>query len=142
MSEVSHSVMVRLRLSVEKTFCGGSVVLLSDSCYLCTKPSKPLSMNSEIINKIREYFSGQPVEKAWLFGSMSRGEDTPDSDVDILVQFDPDAEVDLFDHAGMMLDLQDILKRAVDIVTAGTLFPWVRESVDNDKILIYERKIA
>lgn len=101
-----------------------------------------LSMNSEIINKIREYFSGQPVEKAWLFGSMSRGEDTPDSDVDILVQFDPDAEVDLFDHASMMLDLQDILKRAVDIVTVGTLFPWVRECVDNDKILIYERKTA
>lgn len=37
MSEVSHSVMVRLRLSVEKTFYGGSVVLLSDSCFIDCK---------------------------------------------------------------------------------------------------------
>ena len=37
MSEVSHSVIVRLRLSVEKTFCGGSVVLLSDSCFIDCK---------------------------------------------------------------------------------------------------------
>lgn len=99
-------------------------------------------MNTEVINKIRDYFSRQPIERAWLFGSMSRGEETPESDVDILVQFDPDAGVDLFDHAGMMLDLQDILNRAVDLVSYGTLFPWVRDSVENDKILIYERKTA
>lgn len=34
--------------------------------------------------KIAEYFKTQPVLKAWLFGSFARGEETPDSDVDIL----------------------------------------------------------
>ena len=38
--------------------------------------------------KIAEYFKTQPVEKAWLFGSFARGEERPDSDVDILVSLD------------------------------------------------------
>ena len=97
-------------------------------------------MNTEIINKITDYFSNRPVVKAWLFGSYSRGEETPESDVDILVVFDP--VVDLFDHVEMQLDLKNILQRDVDLVTDGTLMPWVSESVNKDKILIYERKTA
>ena len=45
-------------------------------------------MNTEMIETIREYFKTQPVLKAWLFGSYARGEETPESDVDILVVFD------------------------------------------------------
>ena len=45
-------------------------------------------MNNQLINVIRAYFATQPVLKAWLFGSYARGEQTPDSDVDILVVFD------------------------------------------------------
>ena len=97
-------------------------------------------MNTEIINKITQYFSNRPVLKAWLFGSYSRGEETPESDVDILVVFDP--IVDLFDHVEMQLDLKEILQRDVDLVTDGTLMPWVAGSVDKEKILIYERKTA
>ena len=97
-------------------------------------------MNTEIINNIRQYFTNRPVHKAWLFGSYSRGEETSESDVDILVVFDP--IVDLFDHIEMQQDLESILQRNVDLVTDGTLMPWVTKSVDNDKILIYERKTA
>ena len=39
------------------------------------------------LNTIRKYFTTQPIKKAWLFGSCSRGEDTPDSDIDILVEY-------------------------------------------------------
>lgn len=97
-------------------------------------------MNVEIINKITEYFSNRPVLKAWLFGSYSRGEETMESDVDILVEFDP--IVDLFDHVEMQLELQDILGKDIDLVSDGTLYPWVAKSVEKDKILIYERKTA
>ncbi|WP_286524840.1 MULTISPECIES: nucleotidyltransferase family protein [Muribaculaceae] len=44
-------------------------------------------MNRSFIHKIQRYFAGQPVVKAWLFGSMSRGENNSQSDVDILVEF-------------------------------------------------------
>ncbi|OYP58691.1 hypothetical protein CIK99_03380 [Prevotella sp. P5-92] len=42
-------------------------------------------MDVNVIDDIRQYFSTQPVKKAWLFGSFSREEETPMSDVDILV---------------------------------------------------------
>ncbi|MCI7010784.1 MAG: nucleotidyltransferase domain-containing protein [Prevotella sp.] len=42
-------------------------------------------MNVNVIDNIRQYFSTQPARKAWLFGSFSRGGETAQSDVDILV---------------------------------------------------------
>lgn len=97
-------------------------------------------MKKSLINILKKYFSTQPVERAWLFGSVSRGEETPQSDVDILVKFDYNQKVGLFKHAAMISDLEELLKRSVDLVSEGSLFPWVKDSVDKDKILIYERE--
>ena len=99
-------------------------------------------LDHTLISKLREYFSGQPVLRAWLFGSVARGEERPDSDIDILVSFDPSANVGLFKHASMIGDLEELMKKAVDLVPAGSLFPWVQPYVDNEKILIYERETA
>lgn len=91
------------------------------------------------IDSIKSYFKNQPISKAWLFGSFARGEAKDNSDVDILVSFDEAARVSLLRHAGILCDLEDILKRPVDLVNELSLYPEVRESVNNDKILIYER---
>ena len=96
-------------------------------------------MDSKMIETIREYFKTQPVLKAWLFGSFARGEETPDSDVDILVVFDRNARVSLIGHATMMLDLEDLLNRKVDLVKDGTLLPFAVETANRDKVLIYEK---
>jgi predicted nucleotidyltransferase len=91
--------------------------------------------------QIADYFKTQPVLKAWLFGSFARGEERPWSDVDIL--FVPDSSgkpFSLFTHGGMLMDLQDLLGRKVDLVEEGSLRPYAVESVNRDKILIYERK--
>lgn len=96
-------------------------------------------MNASIIESIRNYFMNQPVSKVWLFGSCSRGEETPESDIDLLVAYDTDSEVSLLKHAGMIVDLEDCLNRRVDIVEEGTLLPFAAESANRDKILIYER---
>ena len=88
---------------------------------------------------IAEYFKTQPVLKAWLFGSYARGEQRPDSDVDILVTVDRDAHVGLFKLSGMHLDLQDLLQKPVDLVTDKGLLPFARKSVEQDRMLIYER---
>lgn len=89
--------------------------------------------------KIAEYFKTQPVTKAWLFGSFARGEETKDSDIDLLISLDEEANVGLFCLSGMHLDLQDMLKRRVDLVTEKGLLPFARASVNHDKLLIYER---
>jgi predicted nucleotidyltransferase len=88
---------------------------------------------------IAEYFKTQPILKAWLFGSFARGEETPDSDVDLLVVYDDEARVSLLKHASMIVDLETILNRPVDIVEDGTLLPFAVESANRDKKLIYER---
>ncbi len=88
---------------------------------------------------IAEYFKTQPVLKAWLFGSFSRGEERPDSDVDILVVYDRTQRIGLLKIAGMMVDLEQKLKRPVDLVEEKGLLQFAKNSVNNDKILIYER---
>ena len=99
-----------------------------------------MSTTTQIITKmIAEYFKTQPVLKAWLFGSFARGEETPESDIDLLVVYDDKARVSLLKHASMIVDLETILNRPVDIVEDGTLLPFAVESANRDKKLIYER---
>ena len=100
---------------------------------------KASGMGINDIEKIKRYFASQPVVKAWLFGSYARGEEREDSDIDILVSFDDKAKVSLLRHAGMLCDLEDLLNRPVDLVNELSLYPEVRETVNTDKILIYER---
>ena len=88
---------------------------------------------------IREYLSGQPVEKAWLFGSCSRGENTSESDLDILVRYSQGQVISLFRISKIMTGLSRLVGMKVDLVEEGHLLPFARESVDRDKILIYER---
>lgn len=100
-------------------------------------------MSTQTIQQIiADYFKTQPVLKAWIFGSFARGEEKPDSDVDIL--FIPDYNsgkpFTLFTHGGMYMDLKKLLGREVDLVVEGTLRPYAVESANRDKKLIYERK--
>ena len=105
------------------------------------KLSDILTMDVNVIDDIRHYFSTQPVKKAWLFGSFSRGEETPMSDVDILVEFDRSGKpVTLLTYARMWRELEERLGRNVDLVEEGTLKPYAIESANRDKRLIYERK--
>ena len=94
--------------------------------------------NSVIIDLLRKYFSTQPVLKAWLFGSFSRGEETQDSDVDIIVSLDKSKPIGL-KFFGMWSDLEELLGRKVDLVSECTLLPFAKESAERDKILVYER---
>ncbi len=91
-----------------------------------------------MIKLIADYFKTQPVLKAWLFGSYSRGEQRPDSDVDILVSLDYSQPIGL-QFFGMFEDLKDLLGRNVDLVTDRSLAPFAKETVNRDKILVYER---
>ena len=89
--------------------------------------------------KIAEYFKTQPVLRAWLFGSFARGEETPDSDVDILVEFDHSSPIGLFAYARMHRELEERLGRKVDLVEEGTLRPAAAAAAEKDMKMIYER---
>lgn len=96
-------------------------------------------MNNQIIDTIRKYFETRPVDKVWIFGSFSRGEELPDSDVDIMISLTSGAKFSLLDHATWIYELEDLLSRKVDLVKDGTLLPFAVESANRDKILVYER---
>ena len=111
--------------------------------YLCRRKKIECKMPSaEVANMIptmQHFFASQPIERAYLFGSCSRGEETKESDIDILVDLDKTKPVGLFQYVKMKLDLQDLLQREVDLVESGELLPFAQESANRDKVLIYER---
>lgn len=91
------------------------------------------------VDAIKDYFATQPVDKAWLFGSYARGEETADSDVDIMIRFLPENKIGM-KFIRIINELEDRLERPVDLVEEKTLLPWLKPFVEKDKILIYERK--
>lgn len=93
----------------------------------------------EMIPKIQQYLATQPIEKAWLFGSCSRGEETQKSDVDLLVRYMRDDKFSLMTIAKIMVSLEDIIHKPVDLVEEGRLLPFAEKTANKDKLLIYER---
>ena len=67
------------------------------------------------------------VRQVRVFGSMARGEARPESDVDFLVELEPGRS--LLDVGGLLMDLQDLLQRKVDVVTPGGLHWYIRERI-------------
>jgi len=59
-------------------------------------------MKQNIANKLKTFFPAYPIEKAWIFGSYARGEETRKSDVDIMVRFDKNADISLLDYVRIM----------------------------------------
>ena len=98
-----------------------------------------LRMNPVIVNKLKVFFSTYPIEKAWVFGSYARGEETKKSDLDILVRFSENAAISLFDYVRIMDKLEKLLHKKIDLVSEGGVMTFAKEAIDNEKILIYER---
>lgn len=96
-------------------------------------------MTQKYLQKLQDFFSMQPIEKAWLFGSFARGEESPESDVDILVRYTPGTVLGLWGIYELIENLERLLGRRVDLVEEGTLFPRVAKQVDAEKLQIYER---
>lgn len=117
---------------------------IDKKAYICNvnqTVSLMLSKNvQKMIPKIQQYLASQPIEKAWLFGSCSRGEETPKSDVDLLVRYQDSDSMSLFDISRIMVNLKKIIKRPVDLIEEDCLLPFASKSANRDKILIYERK--
>jgi hypothetical protein len=86
---------------------------------------KVCKMDTQLLQQaIANYFATRPVFKAWLFDSYTRGEQTSDSDIDILFVPDRSQHFSLFTLGGMYEDLKDLLGCEVDLITDGGLLPF------------------
>ena len=83
-----------------------------------------------LIDVLREH----EVKKAALFGSIVRGEATEESDIDLLIEFE--GRKSLLDLAGLKLDLQELLRRRVDVLTYKSLHPLLRERILSEQEVI------
>ena len=77
------------------------------------------------------------VKELSLFGSAVRGEMRPESDIDMMVEFEPEARVGLIRFQALVDELESLTGRRVDLVTRGGLKPWVRPRVLKEARIIY-----
>ncbi|HRD53427.1 MAG TPA: nucleotidyltransferase family protein [Flavobacteriales bacterium] len=88
---------------------------------------------SDILTALRRergrLFTKYGLKSMALFGSAVRDDFRPDSDVDIMVEFEPGADFDYFD---LLIDLQDVVKREVDLVMRSAVRPHYMEFIQKD----------
>jgi uncharacterized protein len=95
---------------------------------------------SEIISKLRENeaaLRAQGVRHAALFGSRARGDNRPDSDIDILIEIAPDAPVGLFEYVAITQYLADLFPVRVEVADRSTLKPLVRPSAEREAVYAF-----
>lgn len=95
-------------------------------------------ITQEITAKIEPILRKYDVSFAGLFGSRARGEERPDSDLDLLVRFN--TQKGLFGLVGMERDLSDKLQLKVDLVTEGALSPILRTEILKDLPPLYRQR--
>ena len=92
------------------------------------------------IDQIRAYCATQPIQRLSLFGSAARDELTPESDIDLLVEYRPGTVVTLLTLAGHEIDLGNLIGRKVDLRMAGELGKSFRQQVIDSARPLYEKK--
>lgn len=78
------------------------------------------------------------IVRMWLFGSVLRDDFTPESDIDVLVEFDPE-HVPGLAYFGMPAELAEIFGRPVDFGTPDGLSPYIQKRVMRSAQVVYER---
>lgn len=84
-----------------------------------------------------EFCHKHHVRKLSLFGSMLKGTDDPDSDIDLLVEFEPGRTPGLFEVVSMEDELSGMLERKVDLRTPGDLSRHFRDEVLRTAVVQY-----
>ena len=74
------------------------------------------------------------VSHAAVFGSVARGDASPDSDIDVLVDLDEDRAMGIFEYARLKLYINGLFDGASDVVNRRTLKPLLRDNILHDAI--------
>jgi hypothetical protein len=95
---------------------------------------KNISLTS---TEIAEFCEQHHIRQLALFGSVLRDDFGPTSDVDVLVEFEPQAQVGLMAFARIQRELSEILQRPIDLVTPDGLKPLIKRSILDSAEVIY-----
>ncbi|NCI47456.1 nucleotidyltransferase family protein [Sediminibacterium soli] len=87
---------------------------------------------------IREYFSGKPVKRVWLFGSYAGNEAKEDSDIDVLVDLEERSKIGLR-YLAWHEDIERLVNKRVQVVSTNAISEYMRPFIEADKWLLYEK---
>ncbi len=90
-----------------------------------------------MLKNLHQIWKKYNVQKVYLFGSYSRNEQKPNSDIDFLIEHTIDFS--LFDLIKLQLDLEKELQINVDLISNNSISEFIKNSINKDKILIYSQ---
>ncbi|HBL10150.1 MAG TPA: nucleotidyltransferase [Cyanobacteria bacterium UBA11162] len=89
--------------------------------------------------EIEQFCQRHHIRKLSLFGSVLRDDFTPESDIDFLVEFEPEYIPGFIRLAGMEIELSEIVGRKADLRTAAELSPYFRQEVLDSAVVQYDK---
>ena len=99
------------------------------------------SMNSsealETLRRSEPDLRARGVRRAAVFGSVARGDSRPDSDIDIMVEIDPEAHITVFDYVGLKEYIAGLFDEPVDVVSRDSLKSYIRPTATADAIYAF-----
>lgn len=92
------------------------------------------------LDEIRAFCQAQPIQRLAFFGSAARGEASPSSDIDLLVEYLPKQKITYFDMSQHEMDLTAIIGREVHLLTAEEISHHFRQEVLEIAEILYEKR--
>ncbi len=92
---------------------------------------------ADISDRVKPILKRYGIRRAKVFGSRVRGDNRPDSDLDVLIDYG-DQKFSFLDHVALQQDMSDELGMVVDVVTESAVHPALKERITADARLIYE----
>src|ERR1700694_3601670 len=91
----------------------------------------------ETLRRSESDLRARGVRRAAVFGSVARGDSGPDSDIDIMVEIDPEANIPVSDNAALKDHIASLFDGPVDVVNRDGLKPYVRPAATADAIYAF-----
>lgn len=88
----------------------------------------------DVLRRSEPELRAKGVRHAGLFGSTARGDAGPDSDIDIMIDLDPELPLSVYDYVGIKLFIADLFEGPVDVVNRSSLKPYVAKNAIGDVI--------
>jgi predicted nucleotidyltransferase len=91
----------------------------------------------EVLRRSENALRGRGVMHAALFGSLARGDSGPESDIDIMIEIDPNTSMTVFDYVDLKEYIADLFDGSVDVVNRDALKSRVRPAATADAIYAF-----
>ncbi len=94
----------------------------------------------DILDRLKENegaLRARGVTHAALFGSRARGDNRPDSDTDIMVEIDPNADISVYEYVGLKRYIATLLEGPVDVIDRDALRPHIRRPAESEAVYAF-----